>query len=79
MTTIACNREEMAADSQVIFGETVKIPGSREPKVERIGDSLFGMAGDEQECRVFAKWARDGFDEDNKPELDAERFVAIRA
>lgn len=53
MTTIAANRECMAADTRV------SIEGSafyHAPKIFRVGKSLFGTAGDGMMCLIMVEW-----------------------
>jgi hypothetical protein len=55
MTTIACNRECMAADTRV------SIDGAafyNSPKLFRVGDSIFGTAGDGMMCLVMIEWLK---------------------
>lgn len=52
MTTIAINRECMAADTRVITGGSYW----HENKVFRVGNSLFGTAGDGFACLAFLAW-----------------------
>lgn len=52
MTTIAISRECIAADTRVITGGSYW----HENKVFRIGNSLFGTAGDGFGCLAFLEW-----------------------
>jgi len=77
MTTVAANREMMAADSHVDFGGI----GYKSPKIFRIGTSLFGLAGDNY-GNVFIEWAESGFKVKQKPnwgpkDLEDVEFLAL--
>ena len=52
MTTIACNRECLAADTRVVTGGSFY----HAPKLFRIGTSLLGTSGDGFACLLFLKW-----------------------
>lgn len=77
ITTIACNRKEMAADS---LG-TVENSGFTytTEKIFRIGKTLIGIAGFPSGAKRFLKWFEEGRDTDNVPEFDenVEYFVAL--
>ena len=63
MTTVAANRDSMAADSQVSWDGS---KGFSTPKIFRIGTSLYGIAGDNY-SNVFIEWAEGGFNIKKKP------------
>lgn len=65
MTTIACNRESMAGDSQVSWDFH---KGYSCPKIFRIGTSIYGIAGDNF-GNVFIEWAQEGFKTKAKPAI----------
>jgi hypothetical protein len=73
MTTIACNREEMACDSRSSYdgGEFFTC----DDKIERIGDSLVGCAGKFSSIFKFLAWFRNQSAE--RPEMDDEDFTAV--
>lgn len=52
MTTIAVNRECIAADTRVINGG----PFYHAPKLFRVGQSILGTAGDGFGCLAFVEW-----------------------
>lgn len=52
MTTIAANRECLAADTRVVNGSSYY----HAPKIFRIGNSLLGTAGDGFACLAFVEW-----------------------
>ena len=52
MTTIAISREGMASDTRVVTGSSYW----HENKIFRIGNSLFGTAGDGFACLAFLAW-----------------------
>jgi hypothetical protein len=53
MTTIACNRDMMAADSLVTCGSQRNYQTS---KIWRHGRSIFGAAGDSKAIAAFRRW-----------------------
>ena len=55
MTTIACNLSEMAGDRQVVDDH---IGEYKTTKIEKIGDSIFGICGDNCPDDVF-QWLRE--------------------
>ena len=65
MTTIASDRKSMAADSQVSWDYH---KGFKTPKLFRIGNSIYGLAGDNW-GNVFIEWAKTGFNEKKKPQI----------
>lgn len=65
MTTVAANRTQMAADSQVSWDG---MAGFKEQKIHRIGNSIYGLAGDLW-GNVFIEWAKTGFNEKKKPQI----------
>lgn len=71
MTTIACNRGEMAADGRVTDdGET--FPAL---KVHKINGAIYGSAGLHAATVRFIEWARKG--EEGKPRL-AKDFTGMK-
>jgi ATP-dependent protease HslVU (ClpYQ) peptidase subunit len=80
MTTIACNRESMAADSRTSFGDgefTVV-----DDKIERIGSALVGCAGSTPAIWRFLQWFRNqergiDLDSDKRPEFTEDEFHAV--
>lgn len=52
MTTIAVNRECMAADTRVVNGNSYY----HADKIFRVGNSLLGTAGDSFMCLAFVEW-----------------------
>lgn len=52
MTTVAVNRECIAADTRVITGGSYY----HAPKLFRIGQSILGTAGDGFACLAFVEW-----------------------
>lgn len=52
MTTIAFNRECIAADTRVITGGSYY----HADKIFRVGNSLLGTAGDGDACLIFVEW-----------------------
>ena len=54
MTTIAANRECIAADTRVTTGSSFY----HAPKLFRIGTSIIGTAGDGFACLAFVEWFR---------------------
>ena len=55
MTTIAANLECMAADTRVSFESA---PHYSATKIFRVGESLFGTAGDGFMCLVMIEWLK---------------------
>lgn len=78
MTTIAANRETMAADTRVSWSDpgNDRINTTSSIKIERIGDSLVGTSGDFQAGVRFHDWYRAG-SKGRKPRL-AKEFRALR-
>jgi ATP-dependent protease HslVU (ClpYQ) peptidase subunit len=74
MTTIlACPiTGVMAADTRVTDGQQKW----NEPKVQRIGGTLYGTCGDAVEGDLFFAWLRKGR-RGKKPQLDKEEFNAL--
>jgi len=54
MTTIAVNRECMAADTRVITGGSYY----HAPKIHRVDDTLWGTAGDAFACLAVIDWLK---------------------
>lgn len=78
MTTIAANRECMAADSRVTWGGIPSITR----KIVRLPDALVATAGCDQNGRLFVGWFRESRKLDEKPEFDLgedeeDGFVAL--
>ena len=74
MSTIAANRNEMAADSQSTAGATRS--RTPRPKVQRINGHLVAAVGKTDVIPAFFDWYRKGCPEDDKPEL-GESFEAL--
>jgi hypothetical protein len=74
VTTLACNRREMACDSRTSYGDgefTVC-----DDKIERIGDSLIGCAGNVESIFKFLSWFKN--QERERPEFsESDSFSAI--
>ena len=76
LTTVACNREEMAADSQVNVGNTVV---GETTKVRRVRGDLVGTCGKTADGILFREWYEAGAvrgDGGAGPKLDGD-FVAL--
>lgn len=69
MTTIAANREEMAADSKTTWG-TVR---SETRKISRIRGALVAAAGNVVRGRLFLDWYERGAEPDERPDLSPDR------
>lgn len=70
MTTIACNRREMAGDSCLTF-EDIGIGTGQSPtkKLHRIGKSIFGERGENMAgVHIMLDWIRDGAVPEDRPE-----------
>jgi ATP-dependent protease HslVU (ClpYQ) peptidase subunit len=72
MTTVVCNRSEMAADGRVTSGYET-FPAT---KIFRINDALYGAAGIYSASVRFMEWARRG-ETGRLPKL-AKEFVALK-
>jgi hypothetical protein len=74
MTTIACNRQEMACDSRTSFesGEFFTC----DDKIERVGQALIGCAGDVGAIFKFLAWYRNQ-DRDRPEFTEDEKFDAV--
>lgn len=74
MTTIACNREEMAADSRTsddaVFYTTAG-------KITRVGNNLVGCCGNLDSIAKFLTWFRKKKKPKDCPEFSGEDFEAI--
>lgn len=73
MTTIACSlkHKQMACDSR-ITGDVI----FHADKVRKVGQSLFGVAGNWETCVTFLEWVESGTKE--KPTLpDDDTFQAV--
>jgi ATP-dependent protease HslVU (ClpYQ) peptidase subunit len=79
MTTIACNRREIAADSCVTHGDIGIGAGQyRTPKLHRIGRSIFGERGESMAGVSQALWwLRKGAKRHDMPKLpkDADFYL----
>ena len=74
MTTIACNRREMACDSRSSFDNGEYL--TTDDKIERIGDSLVGCAGNWPAIFKFIAWFKDQTKE--RPDFtDDDEFTAV--
>ncbi len=78
MTTIACNRETMAADSMASVDYSGFVYRTR--KIHRVPGALFGISGSAGAARRFLRWYEAGQDYENLPEFDpeSEYFVALK-
>lgn len=72
MTTIASDGVILVTDSQV----TDSIQKWSEPKVERIGDTLYATAGDSVDGDKFYDWIRRGA-KGRRPKLNEQEFNAL--
>lgn len=72
MTTIAVNREGMACDSLISWGEGEF--ATCDDKVIRIGDELVGSAGDTANIFKFLEWYRRGGE---RPEVDGDKSFEV--
>lgn len=74
MTTIACNRQELAADSCYTHDDIGIGTGQFATlKIHRIGRSIFGMRGDNTVGQVQAlQWIADGRRPSRRPEIPAK-------
>lgn len=68
MTTIACSRSVMASDSR-FHEEGVCFPCK---KLFRVGDSIYGTAGESRGIGKFLKWIENGQKNDDRPEFVGE-------
>lgn len=74
MTTIACNRKEMACDSRTSTDDGNYF--TCDDKVERVGDSLIGCCGNVDAIFKFLAWFKDR--EKERPEFTTdEDFSAV--
>ncbi len=71
MTTIAANREEMAADSQGTR-ESGLIVSRNDRKVRRLAGDIVSCAGNEDQCLEFEAWYEAGRDMAGKPDLEKD-------
>lgn len=69
MTTIACNKDMMAADSQYTSGSLAHTGC----KIFKINGDIAAFAGDQQSGLSFIDWLKGG----DKPELPLEDFEAL--
>lgn len=69
MTTIACNRKEMAADSLFTFDDA-GVGAFPTRKLYRIADSIFGEAGEDNSSSRMIRWLVNGRREDERPHFD---------
>ena len=69
MTTIACNKFTMAADSQFTSGNLV----TTGQKIFKVKGDIVAFAGDQQSGIAFIDWLNGG----DKPELPLEDFEAL--
>jgi len=69
MTTVACNKFTMAADSQFTDGNLV----TRGCKIFKVKEDIVAYAGDQQSGIAFIDWLEGG----DKPELPLDDFEAL--
>lgn len=72
MTTVATNRECMAADTRLVGDVIASVT-----KIRRFGNRIIGCAGDMVCITVFWDWAAGGFKERRKPTLPEGSFDAL--
>lgn len=74
MTTVICDGESMAADSQQAgdFIDIIEVE-----KVYKVGDMLVGMAGSANTAALFIKWVKTGMLDDSFPKFEAKSFEAM--
>jgi hypothetical protein len=70
MTAIICDRLRMSADSMTT--DEIKYPSR---KIERIGRSLFGFAGDADLIEMAVKWLKGGRRERSRPVFGPEAEI----
>ena len=59
MTTIAADLEQMVSDSKVSLAQkNLSYPAL---KIVKVGDAIYGAAGDGGDCTRFLRWASNGF------------------
>jgi ATP-dependent protease HslVU (ClpYQ) peptidase subunit len=75
LTTVACNREMMAADSLVAREEGLIVDTAT--KVKRINGDLVACQGWDDDCVEFERWYEAGCDPESVPELEREEFGAL--
>ena len=78
MTTIACGRKEMAADTRVTWDDpdNKRINTAPAVKIEKVGAEILGSSGDYAAGVRFHEWYREG-GKGRKPKL-CKDFRAIR-
>lgn len=76
MTTIACNATEMAADTRVSLQDGTDVRVFESVKIERVGDAIYGVAGDFQAGVRFMEWVRREM-KGRKPRL-CKDFAALK-
>ncbi len=69
LTTIAYDGERLVSDSRQVG---LWKHGLKSIKIHRVGDRLFGVAGDVVECERYIAWVKAGEPQDNKPEFDVD-------
>jgi ATP-dependent protease HslVU (ClpYQ) peptidase subunit len=70
VTTIVATKDRIVADSKTSNGD-VKWPSR---KIDRVGERLFGCAGDVASIERFLKWIRNG---DRRPRIGRDEFAAL--
>lgn len=77
MTTIAANRQEMAADSRTANEHGLLISDATQ-KIFRINGDLVGCEGDDDYIAEFLAWYKNGHDPETRPErIEHNQFGAI--
>lgn len=77
MTTIACNLQEMSADS-LVSDEYVGTGEYASRKLHRIGDSIFGESGENcEEIGLAIEWFKRGQIPDERPEFTEDADFII--
>lgn len=75
MTTIACNRREMAADGKITFDRGDYLIRTRR-KIVRAGVAIVGSCGDLADGEKFVRWFASGQPDNRRPKL-GEDFLAL--
>ncbi len=69
MTTVACNKDSMAADSQFTSGTLI----THSRKIHKIKEDIVAYAGSQQSGVAFIDWLNGG----DKPDVPLDDFEAI--
>lgn len=73
MTTIACNRDIIVADSLVTCNE---LTNYKARKLYRVGGSIFGVSGDNDAIAKFMHWQRQA-DKNERPAFNETSDLAV--